>query len=436
MDVRDVAVKILGLKPADYRGIKKGMLRYGQISTLVIRDFLDDQCMLRATALAFSTILSLVPFFAFAFAILKGLGVQNTLEPLILNNVAAGSHEIVDRVVTYINNTNMTSVGAIGLLTLISTVITLLGNIEDAFNVVWGVKETRPLLRKFSDYLSVVVSAPLLVFAATSITTTLQSQAFVGWIAKTSYFGPIVIGIFRFLPYVSIWIALLFVYMFIPNTRVRFRSALVGGVFAGTLWQLAQWAYINFQMGVSSYNAIYGTLAVLPVFMLWIYVSWLIVLLGVEAAYAHQNLQELTQEDHGKQLCSSSRDILATALMIEICSQFMKGAKAPVASSMSKSFGVPLRCVQEVLEELADAGLLVRTCGDNEGWHPAADPGRLGVVQILETVRGCGYALQFRDALSVVQAKELLAMETCRDTSVIGTTWLKDIVVKGGEEKG
>jgi membrane protein len=428
MDIMEAAARLLRLKPADYRGIRKILLRYGQIGTLVIRDFLDDQCMLRATALAFSSILSLVPFFAFAFAILKGLGVQNALEPVILNNVAAGSHEIVDRVVTYINNTNMTSVGAIGLLTLISTVITLLGTIEDAFNVVWGVKETRPLVRKFSDYLSVVVSAPLLVFAATSITTTLQSQSFVSWIAKTTYLGPVVIAIFRFLPYVSIWIALVFVYIFIPNTRVRFRSALVGGVFAGTLWQVAQWAYINFQMGVSSYNAIYGTLAVLPVFMLWIYVSWLIVLLGVEVAYAHQNLQELTQEDHGKQLCSSSRDILATALMIEICSRFMKGEEAPIASFMAKSFGVPLRCVREVLEELAEAGLLVRTCGGDEGWHPAADPGRIGVVQVLEAVRSYGYPLQFRDVLPVVKAKELLVRETCRDSSVIGTASFKDIV--------
>ena len=284
------------LEPEEYGGLKGRGVKYLQIMALVVKDFWFDQCILRASALSFATILSLVPFFALTFAVLKGLGVQNKLEPLILEQVAAGSEEIVEKIVSYINNTNMTSLGAIGLATLIVTVITLLGNIEEAFNVIWGVRETRSLYRKFSDYLSVVISGPILLMAATSITTSLQSQAVTKWLEANAYFGTVLFFFFHILPYLSVSIALVFLYIFIPNTKVRFGSALVGGTLAGTSWQIAQWGYLHFQVGVSKYNAIYGTLAVLPVFMVWIYTSWLIVLFGVEMVCAHQNIRTFRRE--------------------------------------------------------------------------------------------------------------------------------------------
>jgi membrane protein len=228
------------LEPEAFTGLKRYAVKYLQILALVMRDFWDDNCLLRASALSFSTILSFVPFFALTFAVLKGFGVHNKLEPFILEQVAAGSHEIVDRIITYINNTNMTSLGAIGLITLIITVISLLGNIEEAFNAIWGVKETRSLYRRFSDYLSVLFTGPLFLLAAVSITTSLQSQTLVKWLVETSYLGDALLFLFRLAPYLIIWMALIFLYIFIPNTRVRFKSALIGGVLAGTLWELAQ----------------------------------------------------------------------------------------------------------------------------------------------------------------------------------------------------
>src|SRR5512136_3196428 len=263
------------LDPDDYTGPIRRLIRALQVITLVIRDFWYDQCLLHAAALTFTTILSLVPFFALTFALLKGFGVHNKVEPLILNKVAAGSQETVDKIITYINNTNMTSMGAIGLVALVLTVVSVLGNIEEAFNVIWGVKETRTFYRKFSDYLSVVITGPLLLLAAVSITTSLQSQWIVKWLVEKSYLGDALLSLFRLAPYVTIWLALVFLYIFIPNTRVNFRSALFGGVLAGTIWQLAQWGYIHFQVGVAKYNAVYGTLSLLPLLMVWIYTSWL-----------------------------------------------------------------------------------------------------------------------------------------------------------------
>jgi membrane protein len=393
------------------------------VSLLALRGFFHDQCLLRAAALTFSTILSLVPFLAFAFAILKGFGVQNILEPVILKRLAAGSHEVVDGIVTYINKTNMASVGAVGLLMLVVTVITLLGTIEESFNVVWGVREDRPLGRKFSDYLSVVVSAPLLVLAATSITTTLQSQTVMGWLVANAYLGPFVLWFFELLPFLSIWAALIFVYLFMPNTRVSLTSAMVGGLFAGTLWQLAQWAHLTFQLGLSSYNAIYGTLAVLPVFMLWIYVSWLIALLGMEVVQAHQNRASLLLQDKGLHLSGHSRELLALGLIISICGRFADGVPPQKAVELASELEVPLDSIREILEALESQGLVVGAGGGAEGWLPARDPDRIGVDEVLETIRRSGHTLRFNDdSTAMKRASQIVAFRDGREGRSSGLT--------------
>lgn len=249
------------------------------------------QVSLRASALTYTTVLSLVPFLAIAFAVLKGLGVQNALEPVLLQVAGESSREVVSRIIGYVNNTNVKSLGLIGLLTLLVTVISLLSAIEEAFNAIWGVTETRSLQRRFSDYLSVVVVGPLLLMVAMSMTTSLQSQWLVQWLIQHTWFGEAILLLFRLVPYVSVWIAMTFLYSYIPNAKVPLRSALLGGVVAGTIWQLTQWAYFHFQVGVANYNAIYGALAALPIFLVWIYTSWLIVLFGLELVRAHQEQQ-------------------------------------------------------------------------------------------------------------------------------------------------
>ncbi len=382
---------------ADSLGPVKGRLvRWLQIGTLVVKDFLDDQCLIRASALAFSTLLSIVPFFALAFAVLKGFGVQNTLEPLILEQVAAGSHEIVDGIVTYINKTKVGSLGAVGLAALIITVVTLLGNVEEAFNAIWGVRETRSLYRKFSDYLSVLVSGPILLLAAVSATTTIENQALVQWLLKTMYLGDLLVLIFHFVPYVSIWLALVFLYMFIPNTKIRFRSALVGGIIAGTLWQGAQWGYITFQVGVAKYNAIYGTLAVLPVFMVWLYASWVIVLLGGEVVYAHQHLRTFLREVRTPALSSAARERLALAFFFEISLAFHHDRPAWSMAGLAERLDVPERSVREIFESLVDAGIVATGCGDDPLCLPARELEHILVRDVLAAMRSQGVDLPGR----------------------------------------
>jgi membrane protein len=209
--------------------------------------------------------------------------VHTTLAPMLLSNLAAGSQEIVARILRYINNTRVGSLGAIGLITLFLSVVATLDNIEEAFNQICGIERGKAVHHKLRDYLIVIFSIPLLIGLAVTITTSLQHQGLVQWFLRLPGIGHLIL--LRVVPWLSIWIVLICLYLFIPNVRIRFRHALAGSLIAGTAFQLTQWAYIHFQLGVSRHNAIYGTLALLPVFMMWIYTCWIIVLAGMEIVW-------------------------------------------------------------------------------------------------------------------------------------------------------
>jgi membrane protein len=269
----------------------------------LVAKFIDDRCATLASAISFSSMLSIVPFLAIVFAILKALDVHTTLAPMLLSNLAVGSQEIVARILRYINNTRVGSLGAIGFITLFLSVLATLDNIEEAFNRICGIGRGKAVHHKLRDFLIVIFSIPLLIGLAVTITTSLQHQGIVQWFLRLPGIGHLLL--LRLVPYLSIWIALVCLYHFIPNVRIRFRHALAGGLIAGIAWQLAQWVFIHFQLGVSRYNAIYGTLALLPVFMMWIYTCWIIVLAGMEIVWhLHINntpdvMQPVTNHDWG-----------------------------------------------------------------------------------------------------------------------------------------
>jgi membrane protein len=319
--------------------------------------------------------------------VLKGLGAQNALKPL-LQQVAGDSEETISRIIDYVNNTNMKSMGAIGIVMLVLTVVSLMGSIEEAFNAVWGVRETRSVQRRFSDYLSVVVVGPILLLAATSMTSSLQSQWVLQWLIQNTYLGGAILLLFRFLPYLSVWIAMIFLYVFIPNTRIRFASAVTGGVIAGTAWELAQWGYFHFQVGVANYNAIYGTLAAVPVFLVWIYTSWIIVLFGLEIVFAHQHRGHGLFGSSSFCLTSTAREELAVALLVQVSLHFQKGGIPPTSQYLADELNVPLLPLETVFEELEQLGYLVATTGTESGWLPARDPSEVQVCEVIGALRG------------------------------------------------
>lgn len=352
--------------------------------TPLLDAFTASSCLTRAAALSFTSILSLIPFLAFAFAILKGFDVPNRIEPLLLDNVAAGSEELVERIISYINNTNMKSLGTAGLVTLLFTVVSLIGEIEGAFNAIWGVRETRSLGRKFTDYISMVVVGPILLTAATSISTTLQSQEAVTILLENSYAGPLLLTIFRIIPFVSIGGALTFAYFYLPNTRVALSSALVGGTVAGTAWQLAQWGYLYLQIYMTSYNAIYGTMAVLPIFMIWVYTSWVIVLAGMLIVRRHQ--QGFWVPPSPETISPARREETILSILASVVERFRRPDLPPpdISTIAAQIPRIPSPLLEEGVETLVSLGLLTRSDTTPPRFLLAHDPALTTIGELLE----------------------------------------------------
>lgn len=364
-----------------------GLLR---LLIVIWRKFTGDLCLTRASALAYATILSIVPLFAFAFSILKGFGVQRRLEPLILERVAPASHETVAKVMSYIDRTNVGTLGAIAVAGLAFTAISILGNIEKAFNDIWGVKKGRSLLRRISDYISVVIIAPLFLLAALSLTTTLQSHAIVSRLTDHALFTHArYLGILAG-PYLCVWIAFTCLYFFMPHTRVRISSALLGGIVAGTLWQAAQWGYVQFQFGMAKYNAIYGAMAQFPILLVWVYFSWVIVLLGAEIAAGHQNAGAGWIGGAGLRFSGLYRESLALSAATAITRRFVNGEPPLTASGIASLLRAPPLQLNETLSLLCDSGFLVKAHDEEDVYLPVRDPSGVRVAEIVRTVRTSG----------------------------------------------
>jgi membrane protein len=421
------------LDAADQRWWRRFLLNQGQILTLVVRGFFADGCMLRASALTFTTLLSLVPLLALMFAILKGFGVQNNLEPLLLKQLAVGGGAAVTKIVEYINNTNVGRLGTFGLIILVITVLTLLSNIEQSFNSIWGVKETRSLRRRFTDYFSVVTIGPLFLVVAISMTSTLKSQNIVQSLLEHAYVGELVLALFKVLPFMVMWLVFAGLYMFMPNVKVSPRAALIGGIFGGTLWQFSQWGYLNFQVGVARYNAIYGTMAVLPILMVWIYLSWMIVLLGLEMTYATQNLRTLRQDIRGERVNFASYEFITLTVLLHIGRCFYRGQPALGHEELASQLDAPSRLLRAILEELTRLGFIVVTAqsSENVGFQPAQ---ALEAIKLHDVIRGL--TLDGADCRSLRKTPEHAAIAELEDAlrqaevqSLDGMT-LRDLVLK------
>ena len=415
--------------PDDWRGFKGRFFSILQTIYTIALNFSTHQGPLRAAALTYTTVLSLVPFLAIAFSVLKGLGAQNSLEP-ILQQIAGDSEETISRLIAYVNNTNVKSMGAIGLVMLIVTVISLMGSIEEAFNAVWGVRETRSVQRRFSDYLSVVIIGPILLLAATSMTSSLQSQWMLQWLIQNTYLGDAILLLFRFLPYLSVWIAMVFLYIFIPNTRIRFASAVTGGVVAGTAWELAQWGYFHFQVGVANYNAIYGTLAAVPIFLVWIYTSWLIVLFGLEIVFAHQHRGHGLIGTSSLRLTTTGREELAVAVLVQVNLQFQKGGIPPSAQYLADILNVPLLLLETVIEDMQQLGYLVAIAGRDSGWFPARDPSEVRVIEVIKALRGVS-ALQATNPVLQL-AEDVIRQGWDGSRACLDGVTVRDLLLKTG----
>ena len=360
---------------------KSFLIKNMRVILVALRGFDEDKCQLRASALTFYSLLSIVPVVAMAFGVAKGFGFDKILEQQLLNR-APGQEEVIKQVISFSNallaNTKGGLVAGIGVAVLFWTVIKVLGNIEKSFNDIWGIKEQRGLARKFSDYLSIMLICPFLVVISSSATVFIAAQI-TNIIHKFSFLGVfsgLVFFALKLLPYAVLWLLFTFIYMFMPNTKVNFKSAVLAGIAAGTLYQVLQWAYVNFQIGVARYNAIYGSFAALPLFLVWLQLSWLVVLFGAEVSFAHQNVDTYEFEPDCLRISYSFKRLLALSIAHFIIKSFSSGDTPPTGEAISHALDIPIRLVRQILYELVEAGIIyeIKTKEyKNVAYQPAKD---------------------------------------------------------------
>jgi membrane protein len=381
-----------------------------RILLLAVRRFNLDKCELRASALTFYSLLSIVPVVALAFAVAKGFGVEKILGEQLMAKMQ-GQEEVAERIIGFaqsmLENTKGGAIAGVGIVLLFWTVIKVLGNIEKSFNDIWGVNTSRTMGRKLADYLSVMMICPVLLIAASSITVLLTTQvsSMVERLSFLGYLAGVLILLLKILPYGVLWLVFTFIYVFMPNTKVELKSALWGGILAGTIYQLVQLAYITFQIGVSSYGAIYGSFAALPLFLVWLQLSWLIVLLGGEISFAHQNVGTYEFEQDCLKVSHAFKRMVALTITSFCVKNFLNAEKPPTAGEMSRELEVPIRLVRSVLSELTAARLLSEVYSDHReevAYQPACDIDRLTVSAVLERLDQQGI-----DALPVAESMDL-----------------------------
>nr|WP_245168276.1 YhjD/YihY/BrkB family envelope integrity protein [Desulfobaculum xiamenense] len=353
---------------------------------MVGHGFVADQCLLRASALAYTTVLSLVPLLAVAFSISKGFGIQNSqFIREMLMQATAGNPDVVEAIIGYINNTNVGTLGVAGVALLFMTVISLLGNIEASFNSIFGVKAQRNLWRKFSDYLAVTMVCPLLILVAISSTASLQNNEIVQRILGVSVLSALYLAALKLLPYVTTWLALLFIYVFIPNTRVRLTSALGGAILAGSLWQIVQAGYIRYQAVSTNYNAIYGSFAQVPLFLIWMFISWTIVLLGAEICFALQRSDTYYSEARMNEYSFDDRQKLGALILALLTRAFIDARPTPSNEAIASRLGAPVKLVNDVLFMLGKANIVVKV--DRPGGEAYALASPPTTVHVLDVMR-------------------------------------------------
>ena len=364
--------------------------KFIKVFVFAIKGFKKDRCDLRASSLTLFTLLSIVPIMAMAFGIAKGFGFKEIFERQVLE-LFAGQEEVIQNVLTFSTNLLERTKGGLmavfGIILLFYSLIKLIGHIENTFNKIWWVNDDRSLVRKFTDYIaisitagiSVVFSSSANIFITTYLTKFLSSIELPG---NIEYFVSLGFNIF---PFFTIWILFIFFYLFIPNKKVDIKAALAGGIIAGTLFQVVQIAYLKFQVGVSNHNAIYGSFAALPLFLIWLNASWSIVLFGAEVAFSWENTEALeTQDIDYNEISIRSRKLIALQIVHLCVKRFANKARPALDTDIATQIKVALKIVKVLLAKLIECHILLEVNGpDSVGYVPASDIECLTIMDVL-----------------------------------------------------
>ena len=335
---------------------------------LAVRFFTAKRVLTKASALTYSTLLAIVPILAVVFAIARGFGYSKYIE-VWFRDALSSQPQTADIIIGFVNSylvhTKSGIFLGIGLLFMLYTVLMLVSNIEEAFNEVWQVKKSRSVFRTFTDYLAMFFVFPILIVISSGISIFLATVA--DSMPDFLMLGSAVRTLIDLTPYVLMSLLFIALYIFMPNTKVKLSSVIVPGILAGIAMQGLQFVYIHSQIFLSSYNAIYGSFAALPLFMLWMQISWTICLFGAELCYTNQNLDYYDYDANAGEISHRYRLMLCALLMSRICKRFAEGRKPYSVLELRKETNIPIRFVNDLLYELIDANLLIEVTSDEKG---------------------------------------------------------------------
>ncbi|HRW63434.1 MAG TPA: YihY/virulence factor BrkB family protein, partial [Bacteroidales bacterium] len=416
--------------------IKIWSIKILRILLLSYRGYDEDKVSLRSSALTFYSMLSVVPVAAMAFGISKMVGIEKKLIEY-LNSQFVGQQEVLDWIIKFANSflekTKGGLIAGVGAIVLIWAVMSVFSNIESSFNAIWKVRKGRNWFRKFSDYISMLIVAPILLVASSSATVFISTylEQLANDISIVGMISPILFFFIKLIPYVLIWLLLTMIFMVMPNTKVDFKSAFVAGIISGTAFVFIQWVYIHFQVGVSNYNAIYGSFAALPLFLVWLQTSWLIVLFGAEMSFAVQNVEKYEFEPDTHNISPFSWRVLVLMVSHLLIKNFSKGEKAMTAEAISKQLEIPIRLVRDIIYALVDCEILseINTQFEKEkAYQPAKDSNLLTISYVLNALDQRGN----NKILAVASSEKNHIIKILNDFDVAiqnakGTMLLKDI---------
>lgn len=368
---------------------KRGMLYNAiKIVTLSIKEFAERRIVNMASALTYSTLLAIIPILAILFAIARGFGLANLLEEQFrssLQGQALTAETILTFIDSYLSHAKSGIFIGVGLIMLFYTVLLLTYNMERTFNSIWQVKKQRTIYRKITDYFSMLLLLPLLILLSSGISIFMST--FLQNINEFALLAPIVKFLVRLTPFVLTWGMFTALYIFMPNTKVKFKYAILPGILAGSAFQAFQYLYIGSQIWVSRYNAIYGSFAAIPMFLLWTQISWSICLYGAQLCYVAQNLRNFSFSKETENISRRYHDFLCILIMSLICKRFQTDLPPYTAESLSDEHKIPIRLTTTILYELQDLHMIFETPVEDDeeemAYLPSVDINRMNVAMLL-----------------------------------------------------
>jgi membrane protein len=406
-----------------------------RVLVVLARQLVGGQLNLRAMSLVYTTLLSVVPLLAVSFSVLKGFGVHNQLEPVLLNFLAplgAKGVEVSNNIIGFVENVKVGVLGSLGLVFLLYTVVSLTQKVESSFNFVWQVERLRALAQRFSSYLTVILVGPVLMFTALGVTATVMNTSLVQYLISVKPLGEVIVLGSRLIPYLLVIAAFTFIYMFIPNTRVKLLPAVVGGVVAGVLWQTSGWAFAAFVATSTNYAAIYSGFAILILLLIWLYLSWMILLLGAQVAFYVQHPQYVTREPVRFDLSNRLRERLALQLMFMVADHHLNGRAPWTLDAFARHLGLPMQPVNQVLRLMMDTGFVAETNEEPPAYLPRRDIETIALADLLDVVRSAGESRLLTVKSLPHQDQVEDAMESVRRAvqQQLGARTLRDLVVQ------